>query len=327
MIRFDPSSSPPFGSDFLLWGGSFFLVVALHVVAVVGLQPDRSEGEAAGDPAVIIELETDSAAPLQGRSELTPGPEQVQTDQISQASVAQQEVVQRTQKEEEASPPKVDIATAPDPEVELPDVRDVPDVKPDEEKQKEKDTEKQQQNPSEAHLESVPTAAPQAEAVVAPQVTISAGAPVEDVAALITWRARLAARRLGAKVHSFDYDPRSVACTAELRRRYFTDDPDWRVEQGSALDPDYLKSLGTFDVVYSWGVLHHTGDMWRAVDNAAGCVRQGGLLYISIYNRADGFALHPDGRIGPSGLWAFEKRAYNRLPIWTKRVDIVRRRS
>jgi protein TonB len=193
MIRFDPSSSPPFGSDLLLWGGSFFLVVALHVVAVVGLQPDRSEGEAAGDPAVIIELETDSAAPLQGRSELTPGPEQVQTDQISQASVAQQEVVQRTQKEEEASPPKVDIATAPDPEVMLPDVRDVPDVKPDEEKQKEKDTEKQQQNPSEAHLESVPTAAPQAEAVVAPQVTISAGAPVEDVAALITWRARLAA--------------------------------------------------------------------------------------------------------------------------------------
>src|SRR6476659_9709813 len=41
----------------------------------------------------------------------------------------------------------------------------------------------------------------------------------------------LAARRLGARVHSFDYDPYSVACTTELRRRYFTDDPDWRVEQ------------------------------------------------------------------------------------------------
>jgi protein TonB len=194
MIRFDPSSSPPFGSDLLLWGGSFFLVVALHVVAVVGLQPDRSEGEAAGDPAVIIELETDSAAPLQGRSELTPGPEQVQTDQISQASVAQQQVAAHCRgKERRPAAPKVDVATAPDPEVELPDVRDVPDVKPDEEKQKEKDTEKQQQNPSEAHLESVPTAAPQAEAVVAPQVKISAGAPVEDVAAPITWRARLAA--------------------------------------------------------------------------------------------------------------------------------------
>ncbi len=30
----------------------------------------------------------------------------------------------------------------------------------------------------------------------------------------------LAARRLGAEVHSFDYDPQSVACTRELRRRH-----------------------------------------------------------------------------------------------------------
>ena len=34
----------------------------------------------------------------------------------------------------------------------------------------------------------------------------------------------LAARRLGARVHSFDYDPQSVACTAELKRRYFEGD-------------------------------------------------------------------------------------------------------
>jgi protein TonB len=148
---------------------------------------------AAGDPAVIIELEVDSTAPIQGRSELTPGPEQIQTEQISQASVAQQQVVERTQKEEEASPPKVDIATAPDPEVMLPDVREVPDIKPDEEKQKEKDTEKQQQNPSEAHIESALTSAPQAEPVVAPQMTVSAGAAVDDTVVVITWRARLSA--------------------------------------------------------------------------------------------------------------------------------------
>jgi len=29
---------------------------------------------------------------------------------------------------------------------------------------------------------------------------------------------------LGARVHSFDYDPQSVACTAELKRRYFEGD-------------------------------------------------------------------------------------------------------
>ena len=80
----------------------------------------------------------------------------------------------------------------------------------------------------------------------------------------------LAARRLGAKVHSFDYDPKSVACSTELRRRYFPDDSRWTVEAGSALDAEYLRSLGKFDLVYSWGVLHHTGDMAGALANAAG---------------------------------------------------------
>lgn len=63
----------------------------------------------------------------------------------------------------------------------------------------------------------------------------------------------LAARRLGASVHSFDYDPESVACTAELKRRFFPNDAEWTIEEGSALDGDYLASLGQFDLVYSWG--------------------------------------------------------------------------
>ena len=84
----------------------------------------------------------------------------------------------------------------------------------------------------------------------------------------------LAARKLGARVHSFDYDPRSVACTQELRRRYFPRDETWSVDQGSVLDKGYLATLGQFDVVYSWGVLHHTGKMWVAIENAAAwCAR------------------------------------------------------
>jgi len=94
----------------------------------------------------------------------------------------------------------------------------------------------------------------------------------------------LSARLLGARVHSLDYDPQSVACTLELRRRYFPDDPEWVIEEGSVLDRDYLKKLGTFDIVYSWGVLHHTGAMWQALENVSGIVKSGGHLFISIYN-------------------------------------------
>ena len=76
----------------------------------------------------------------------------------------------------------------------------------------------------------------------------------------------LAALRLGASsVLSFDYDSKSVACTAELKRR-FAPMANWQVEGGSVLDEQYLRSLGKFDIVYAWGVLHHTGAMWKSFD-------------------------------------------------------------
>jgi 2-polyprenyl-3-methyl-5-hydroxy-6-metoxy-1,4-benzoquinol methylase len=95
----------------------------------------------------------------------------------------------------------------------------------------------------------------------------------------------LAARNLGATVVSFDYDQLSVACTAELRRRYYPNDKSWTVERGSALDDVYLRTLGSFDVVYSWGVLHHTGQMWRALEFATLPLARGGELFLALYNR------------------------------------------
>jgi 2-polyprenyl-6-hydroxyphenyl methylase/3-demethylubiquinone-9 3-methyltransferase len=116
----------------------------------------------------------------------------------------------------------------------------------------------------------------------------------------------LAAYRLGAgRVHSFDYDEDSVACTTALRDRYAQPGADWTIERGSALDGDYLTRLGQFDVVYSWGVLHHTGAMWQALENVIRLVKPGGLLMLAIYN--------DQGRT--SRAWKLVKQAFNTGPI------------
>ena len=114
----------------------------------------------------------------------------------------------------------------------------------------------------------------------------------------------LAAYRLGARVHSFDYDPKSVACTKELRQRFASSDSDWVVEQASVLDAAYLESLGHFDVIYSWGVLHHTGDMWKALENASISAAPESRLFIAIYNDQGGWSVR----------WKRIKGIYNTLP-------------
>lgn len=111
----------------------------------------------------------------------------------------------------------------------------------------------------------------------------------------------LAARRLGATVHSFDDDAQSVACTEALRRRFAPDDQGWTIARGSVLDAGLLAALGRFDIVYSWGVLHHTGAMWQALGNAMLPLAPGGTLFIALYN--------DQGWI--SRYWLAVKRLYN----------------
>lgn len=114
----------------------------------------------------------------------------------------------------------------------------------------------------------------------------------------------LAAHRLGAMVRSFDYDPQSVACAEELKRRYLPNNDSWTIEVASVLDCEYLDTLGQFDIVYAWGVLHHTGDMWRALELVKTLVKPGGRLFVAIYNDAGKF----------SRTWLKIKRLYCVLP-------------
>ncbi|MGC6422214.1 MAG: class I SAM-dependent methyltransferase [Flavobacteriaceae bacterium] len=94
----------------------------------------------------------------------------------------------------------------------------------------------------------------------------------------------LSARISGARVYSFDFDEHSVFSTQYLKNKFFKEDPDWQIEKGSVLDKDYMESLGKFDIVYSWGVLHHTGHMKTALENVNQNVKNGGFLFIAIYN-------------------------------------------
>ena len=123
----------------------------------------------------------------------------------------------------------------------------------------------------------------------------------------------LAAAQLGATVLSFDFDEASVETTTNLRRKFSNNKDDWRVIKGSILDEQFIMELGNFDLVYCWGVAHHTGAMWIALSRLKTLVNTNGQICIGIYNDQG----------WKSRAWWLLKRMYCSVPEKFKNIFVL----
>jgi SAM-dependent methyltransferase len=118
----------------------------------------------------------------------------------------------------------------------------------------------------------------------------------------------------GANVVGCDINPKCYEAF-DNNKRFFPslDTVNFLTVIGSILSKACIDELqkaigGKYEVVHSWGVLHHTGNMRKAINNALSLVKPGGYLIISIYNRH-----------WSSLFWKIIKYIYTRLPkVWQK---------
>lgn len=128
----------------------------------------------------------------------------------------------------------------------------------------------------------------------------------------------LAAMRLGAaRVISWDYDSDSVVAAIEIRTKAGYDPALWQIFRGDVLDTDFLATLPAANIVYSWGVLHHTGDLWQALRNVRDILLKPGMRFCTaLYTAAD-------STIEQQQYWIDMKRRYNQSsPLFRKYMEV-----
>lgn len=101
--------------------------------------------------------------------------------------------------------------------------------------------------------------------------------------------------RAGARAHGIDLTEEAVEHARRRLAVYGLEAEEVRVADAENLPfPD-----DTFDLVYSWGVIHHSPDPMRALREIVRCTRPGGEVKVMVYNRRSLYAFYQWLRFGP----------------------------
>lgn len=111
-----------------------------------------------------------------------------------------------------------------------------------------------------------------------------------------------------SNVLGIDINSKSIS-TSQANAKHFEIKNKIEFKQMSILNKNEIKSIEKHDIVYSWGVLHHTGKMYEAIDNTVSFVKENGTLVLAIYNKHF-----------TSKFWYFVKRTYNINNIIIKKL-------
>ncbi len=108
-------------------------------------------------------------------------------------------------------------------------------------------------------------------------------------------------------VLAIDIDPDSIHATKKLLHKMgLEQNVDVQLKSIFDLRTD---DVGAFDIVYSWGVLHHSGDMWTAIRIASSMVADNGLFVLAIYTRTHCCT-----------AWKYIKRFYSKSPQFIQKL-------